>query len=46
MSRWSAYEAAKEGHLPLLKLGERRTVVPREALRRMLNGEPVETEAA
>ena len=38
ISRASAYECARRGEIPVLKLG-RRLVVPRAALERLLTGE-------
>jgi excisionase family DNA binding protein len=40
VSRWSAYEAAKNGQLPVVWIG-RRGVVPRHALEQMLDVAPV-----
>ncbi|MBO0755441.1 MAG: helix-turn-helix domain-containing protein [Bradyrhizobiaceae bacterium] len=37
ISTWSAYELAKNGKLPVIKLGRRR-VVPDRALEKMLEG--------
>ena len=39
IGRASAYEAARTGQIPTIKLG-RRLVVPRAALERLLSGEP------
>lgn len=39
IGRASAYEAARTGQIPTIRLG-RRLVVPRAALERLLNGEP------
>jgi excisionase family DNA binding protein len=36
ISRWSAYEAAKRGDLPVIKIG-RRKLVPRRALEKLLS---------
>jgi excisionase family DNA binding protein len=33
-----AYALAREGHLPVLRLGRKRLVVPKRALDEMLNG--------
>lgn len=38
ISRGTAYMLAKTGQLPVIRLGERRLVVPKIALERMLNG--------
>jgi excisionase family DNA binding protein len=47
LSRWSAYQAAKAGRIPTVKLGVRRTRVPKEMLRRFLaTGELPEQEDA
>jgi excisionase family DNA binding protein len=46
LSRWSAYQAAKTGRIPTVKLGKRKVVVPKEMLRRFLAGELPEEEAA
>lgn len=39
VSRAYAYQMAREGHLPTIKLGTRRIRVPTAALLRMLNGD-------
>ena len=38
ISRWLAYELARTGELPTVRLGKRRLLVPRAALDRMLEG--------
>lgn len=38
LSRWSAYNLAKNGELPTIKLG-RRVLVPKAALDKLLAGE-------
>ena len=38
ISRGSAYEAARRGEIPTIRIG-RRLIVPRAALERMLEGE-------
>jgi excisionase family DNA binding protein len=40
ISRGSAYEAAKRGEIPTVRIGHR-ILVPRAALERLLSGEPV-----
>ena len=40
LSRAGCYEAVKTGRLPSLRLSERRIVVPKIALDRLLAGEP------
>jgi excisionase family DNA binding protein len=37
ISRWAAYQAAREGELPTIRIGKR-LIVPRAALERMLAG--------
>jgi excisionase family DNA binding protein len=39
ISRWLAYEAAHRGELPVCRIG-RRMLVPRAALRRLLDQQP------
>ena len=39
ISRGTAYEAAKSGEIPVIRIGKR-LLVPRAALERLLNGEP------
>jgi excisionase family DNA binding protein len=39
IARGSAYEAARVGHLPTIRIG-RRLLVPRAALERLLGGDP------
>ena len=36
LSRWSAYQAVKNGHLPVIRVGHR-CIVPRHALEKMLD---------
>lgn len=38
ISRWLAFELVKRGELPTVRIGQRRLVVPRAALDRMLEG--------
>jgi hypothetical protein len=38
ISRWTAWEAAKKGDLPVIAIG-RRKIVPRVRLERLMNGE-------
>ncbi len=38
ISRATAYMLAKTGGIPVIRLGERRLVVPRRALEKMLEG--------
>lgn len=38
IGRACAYEAARTGSLPVLRIGVKRLVVPRRALERLLNG--------
>ena len=38
ISRWSGYEAARKGELPVIRIG-RRLLVPRVQLERLLAGE-------
>jgi excisionase family DNA binding protein len=45
ISRNGAYEAAKRGEIPTIKIG-RRILVPRAALDRLLSGEAAEGRAA
>ncbi|MGC8486500.1 MAG: helix-turn-helix domain-containing protein [Candidatus Baltobacteraceae bacterium] len=40
LSRACCYEAVRSGRIPSLRLSERRIVVPRAALERLLDGEP------
>jgi excisionase family DNA binding protein len=44
VSRGTAYEAARDGSLPTIKLGSRRIVVPRARLLAMLGEEPTPSE--
>jgi len=45
VGRGKAYEAARRGEIPTIRLG-RRVLVPRSALRRLLDVSPEENEAA
>lgn len=38
VSRGTAYQAAREGRLPVIRISPRRLVVPRHALEAMLTG--------
>ena len=38
LSRGLCYQLAREGRIPVIRLGERRLVVPKVALMRILNG--------
>jgi excisionase family DNA binding protein len=39
ISRGTAYEAARSGNIPVIRIGKR-SLVPKAALERMLNSEP------